>query len=317
MLGNIIRLWLIAPDKVASFGHNCTGTRVGFQLKYGAEWVEVPLLRDTAGTSGSISDVSASDFKFTAVSMLVSMKMLGNRYVCKYMTNTGATYIVGNGRAFVINGDYATGKQPGDVSGITLSLQGASHFPDQWLVEITAEKPVDPPEPPTIDPLIEHFENTAGFKVYAFGDTGFVELALGQVVRGASWSQPAASIIRLQLGPAEYGSQIHVIRWFDGVKSVIGNYSIKITNVYGETPFYYSQNGSLDAGEVYARWAYYNTANEPNGSIGLEFIPTVGVPDYNNDNNVMDKSGFGIKLCKGGDSATHYIDLDYMQWTFA
>lgn len=316
MLGNIIRLWIITPDKVASFGHNSVGTRVGFQLKWGAEWTEIPLIRDTSSESGSISDVSNSDFKFTAVSMLISMKMLGQRYVCKYMTNTGATYIVGNGRAFVLNGCYTTGKQPGDVAGITLSLQGDSHYPDQWLVEIPAEKPVDPPEPPIIDPLIEHFENTAGFKVYAFGDTGFVELALGQVVKGASWSQPAASIIRLQLGPAEYGSQIHVIRWFDAAKSVIGTRSLNITNVYAETPFNYSSNGSVDAGEVYARSAYYNTMNEPNGSTGSEFIPSIGVLNTNN-NYVMEKSGFGISLHKGGDSATHYIDIDYMQWTFA
>lgn len=309
MLGSIIRLWIVSPEKVNSYGYNRRGTRVGFQLKWGASWIEIPLIRDTAKRDSIIK--AGVDTTLEASSLLSDVtKYADKRYVVKYMTNTGAVFIAADGRPLTISCKYTTGSNPDDMAGVAITLQGSGKYSCAWLTEIAAEEPVDPPEPPVVDPTKEDFDTLANVKVYAFG-SGFVELSLGQVVNGASYSQPSAGVIRLQL--ASGNGQIHVIRWFDGVKTVTAS-EYKLNTVFADTPWNKDNNGSVDPGEVYARIAGYNAPNEPNGSIGVEFFPEVGVFTAI---NFADKYGIGISLVKGGDTGTHYIDIDYISWTFA
>lgn len=293
MIGTIIKILVVDPADVDSVGYNSRGVRVGFALKSGKAWTEIPIYRDTATFSSKVASGASLDFEAVSASLDAS-KMVGKRYLVRVNLADGLSFILGNCQPFSLEYAFSSGEKPGDTVGTSLKLKGSSIGVWQQLVEVV----VPDPEPETLT-FTEDFEtlDNVTFSTYPLGVEG-------------CHSQPRAGIVRLLIpyieslpsGLPNVQSIMHLAfpaaRRFTNVK-------IKIDAISENLSLYYKPAGFQ--------------AVTPTGSYTTAFDPATMLWQYNpaahadSGNPVQE---FRFSFVDGIHKGDAWIDIDYIEWTW-
>lgn len=292
MLGNIIRLWLVAPDKVATAGWNRKGVRVGFALTPGSAWIQIPIYRDTTKYSGKVSPVNTFDISASTAANFKDVN--GRMYVCLFQTADGKQYLVGDGRAFKVNLDFSSGQTPGDETAISIKLSGnsLSVYHEMETIVVPTPDPVNLTEREEFDTL-----DNVYFSTYPVGLDG-------------CHSQPEPGTLRLLVpyfesipgGGTVIQSMVHIpfheARRFTRVK-------IKFSAL-SDIPSVFTPPTGFKA--VTPSGSFATTFNP--SSLEWEYVPA----NHGDSGNPVEEFVFTFSDTIGQGSA--YVDIDYIEWTW-
>lgn len=124
MISGIAKLYIQLHSNIYSKGFSFGGNRLGFSLKQNINWVEVPIQRDSASDSGSVSN-QANSFTVEAKTVNLNLGLLnynGKRVVCRYITNNNQERIIGVDQAANISVSYSSGEKLGDEQGMIIKI---------------------------------------------------------------------------------------------------------------------------------------------------------------------------------------------------
>jgi len=293
MLGTIVKVFVVSPSDVDSVGFNSRGVRVGFALKLGKAWTEIPIYRDSSKLNSKVLSGISLEFEGISANLDIS-KMVGKRYLVKVLLADGLSYILGSCQPFSLDYAFGSGEQPGDTVGTSLKLQGNSLGVWHQLVEVVVPDPE--PEILTITENFDTLDNVT-FSTYPLGVEG-------------CHSQPRAGIVRLLIpyieslpsGLPNVQSIMHLAfpaaRRFTNVK-------IKIDAISENLSLYYKPAGFQ--------------AVTPTGSFSTTFDPATMLWQYNpaahaDAGNPVEE--FRFSFVDGIHKGDAWIDIDYIEWTW-
>lgn len=157
MISGIAKLYIQLHSNIYSKGFSFGGNRLGFSLKQNINWVEVPIQRDSASDSGSVSN-QANSFTVEAKTIGLNLGLLnynGKRVVCRYITNNNQERIIGVDQATTVSISYSSGEKLGDEQGMILKFAAQSKMIPELLMPFTPVYPENPePENPVYENLV-------------------------------------------------------------------------------------------------------------------------------------------------------------------
>lgn len=149
MIGGIAKISIQLYSNINSKGYTFNGKRLGFSLKEGISWFDIPFQRDSASESGSVSNLANNlEAEFKTIGINTNLLYFnGKRIVCKYVTSNNEERIIGAEQPITISISYSTGEKLGDEQGMMIKLSAKTrHIPE---LNVT---PTIPPEPPAVIP---------------------------------------------------------------------------------------------------------------------------------------------------------------------
>jgi hypothetical protein len=177
MLGGIAKIFIAKRSDIYTSGFSHNGSRFGFSLKNGIDWLEVDIMRDTAIDSGKVDNGNDYEVSLNVFNLNLSLNgFIGKRVVVKYITPEGEIRIVGVDQSAFFNQTFDSGVKPGDSVGMIYKITGLSKSISEIL------KPYTPPVIPIPTPSVKlHFRAD---DTYFEGSTFYINDKSGNGYKG-------------------------------------------------------------------------------------------------------------------------------------